>query len=48
MFMALMAAVAPPDRATAPNAAKAFEFFQKYVKERESIADRVGKPPIII
>lgn len=42
-FMSLMAAVPPPDPATIPDAAKAFNFFEKYIKERESVTDGVGK-----
>ena len=42
-FMSSMAAVPPPDSATIPDAAKAFNFFKKYVKERESVTDGVGK-----
>jgi hypothetical protein len=42
-FMGLMAAVPPPDPAVTPDTAKALDFFEKYVKERESVADGVGK-----
>ena len=40
--LCVMAAVHPSDHATIPDAAKAFNFFEKYVKERASLMELVS------